>query len=381
MARLRAEDLLAVLDLVHSLADAHDPDEFLDVALVGILDLVPASVATINEVVPSADRVVGWTRPLSFVVPDGVAEDLARLADQHPLISHIATTGDGSAHRISDFWSRAEFHRSELYQLVYRPMGVEYQMAVGFPVPQPTVLGLAMSRDATDFSERDVLALNAVRPHLVQGWRTVRDHLRLQSLVEAASDVVEDTGIGVVVLSDPPEELTAGVLVTLYRYFGRPSPTSPFPHRVDRWLSEQVARLAEGPLELARPLTARLAGDRAILRYLPARGRHPGALLVTEQRAASDGMGLTALGLTQREAEVVALVAAGATNKDIANRLRIALGTVKKHLDNVYTKLGVRGRGQLAAFVYESLGATPDLGDGGPHGRTDPDPETSPRGR
>ena len=240
--------------------------------------------------------------------------------------------------------------------------GVEYQMAVRFPVPQPTVLGLAMSRDSTDFSDRDVLALNTVRPHLVQGWRAVRDHLRLQTLVDAASDAVEDTGVGVVVLSDPPEELTAGVLVTLYRYFGRPSPTSPFPLRVDRWRQEQVARLAGGPLELARPLTARLGADRAILRYLPPRGRHPGALLVTEQHAALDGIGLKTLGLTRREAEVVALVASGATNKDIARQLRIAHGTVKKHLDNVYTKLGVRSRGQLAAFVFESLGATPDAG-------------------
>ena len=363
MVQLSERDLLAALDLVHSLGDARDPDEFLDVALVGILGLVPASVATMNEVVPSADRVVAWTRPSSFDVPDVAARELARLAHEHPLISHIATTGDGSAHRISDFWSREEFHRTELYERVYRPMGLEYQMAVGFPVPQPTVLGLAMSRDSTDFSERDVVALNAVRPHLVQAWRSVWDHLRLQTLVDAASDAVEDTGIGVVVLTDPPEELMAGALVTLYRYFGRPSPTSPFPHRVDRWLGEQVARHAEGPLELARPLIARLAADRAILRYLPPRGRHPGAILVTEQRAAMDGTDLTTLGLTQREAEVVALVAAGATNKDIARQLRIALGTVKKHLDNVYTKLGVRGRGPLTAFVYETLGATPDLGN------------------
>jgi DNA-binding CsgD family transcriptional regulator len=70
------------------------------------------------------------------------------------------------------------------------------------------------------------------------------------------------------------------------------------------------------------------------------------------------------LGLTPREAEIVALVAAGSTNKDVARRLRIASGTVKKHLDNVYTKLGVRGRGPLAAFVYETLGATGDPGGG-----------------
>jgi DNA-binding CsgD family transcriptional regulator len=157
-------------------------------------------------------------------------------------------------------------------------------------------------------------------------------------------------------LSDPPEELTPGVLVTLERYFGRPTPTSPFPARVDRWLGEVGDRPPSEPLTLVRPLTTRLDGKRAVLRYLPPRGHHPGAVLVSEQRSAPDRTELTALGLTPREAEIVALVASGATNKDIARGRGIALGTVKKHLDNVYLKLGVHGRGPLTAFVFETLG-------------------------
>jgi DNA-binding NarL/FixJ family response regulator len=41
----------------------------------------------------------------------------------------------------------------------------------------------------------------------------------------------------------------------------------------------------------------------------------------------------------------------GESNASIARRLALAPGTVKKHLDNVYVKLGVRGRGPLTAFV------------------------------
>jgi DNA-binding CsgD family transcriptional regulator len=48
--------------------------------------------------------------------------------------------------------------------------------------------------------------------------------------------------------------------------------------------------------------------------------------------------------LTAREAEVLELVAAGLTNAAIAERLWISPGTVKKHLDNVYEKLGVANR-------------------------------------
>ena len=53
--------------------------------------------------------------------------------------------------------------------------------------------------------------------------------------------------------------------------------------------------------------------------------------------------------LTPREREVVALVARGLTNREIANALWISSGTVRKHLDNVYGKLGVGSRAAVAA--------------------------------
>lgn len=55
----------------------------------------------------------------------------------------------------------------------------------------------------------------------------------------------------------------------------------------------------------------------------------------------------------RREAEVLRLVTAGATNAAAARELRIASGTVKKHLDNVYAKLAVSERVQAAALVFD----------------------------
>jgi DNA-binding CsgD family transcriptional regulator len=52
----------------------------------------------------------------------------------------------------------------------------------------------------------------------------------------------------------------------------------------------------------------------------------------------------SALGLTRREIEVLAWVAAGKTNAETAELLSIAPGTVKKHLDHIYAKLGVGTR-------------------------------------
>lgn len=48
--------------------------------------------------------------------------------------------------------------------------------------------------------------------------------------------------------------------------------------------------------------------------------------------------------LTQRELEILQLVLAGYTNKAIASEMFISEKTVEFHLDNIYTKIGVRSR-------------------------------------
>jgi DNA-binding NarL/FixJ family response regulator len=57
--------------------------------------------------------------------------------------------------------------------------------------------------------------------------------------------------------------------------------------------------------------------------------------------------------LTRREIEVVQMVAAGLRNKEIAQRLTVADGTVKVHLHNIYAKLGVDGRMELLKYAQE----------------------------
>lgn len=53
--------------------------------------------------------------------------------------------------------------------------------------------------------------------------------------------------------------------------------------------------------------------------------------------------------LSERELEVLDLIAAGLTNREIAQRLFIAVGTVKRHVNNIYGKLGIHSRTQAVA--------------------------------
>jgi DNA-binding NarL/FixJ family response regulator len=59
-------------------------------------------------------------------------------------------------------------------------------------------------------------------------------------------------------------------------------------------------------------------------------------------------------GLTDRERETLALVAAGLSNDDIAERLYVSPLTAKTHVDRAMTKLGVRDRAQLVVIAYQT---------------------------
>jgi DNA-binding CsgD family transcriptional regulator len=58
------------------------------------------------------------------------------------------------------------------------------------------------------------------------------------------------------------------------------------------------------------------------------------------------------LGLTEREAEVLALVAEGRTNRQIGQALFITPKTASVHVSGILAKLGVTGRGEAAAIAH-----------------------------
>ncbi len=70
-------------------------------------------------------------------------------------------------------------------------------------------------------------------------------------------------------------------------------------------------------------------------------------------KESSDAFASHSLDLTNREIEVLRLIAQGATNREIADQLVVSEGTVKNHLSSILSKMGVRDRTQAALKARE----------------------------
>ncbi|HEX5993785.1 MAG TPA: response regulator transcription factor [Jiangellales bacterium] len=99
-----------------------------------------------------------------------------------------------------------------------------------------------------------------------------------------------------------------------------------------------IRTVARGNAVVAPSVTRRLLDMFA--RHVPS----------VDRRAESQALAL----LTEREREVLTLVARGLSNAEIAADLVVSETTVKTHVGNVLTKLGVRDRVQAAVYAYES---------------------------
>jgi DNA-binding CsgD family transcriptional regulator len=231
MTTLARRDIEALLRFVH---DASTVD--------GDAPFTPRLVAGLHELVPAAERVVycelDWNHRRttyiadqfeSFRDPDG-HDVYWQLHHQHAVCEYFARTCDFGPRKMSDLIPQREWRSRELYNVFYRPF--QYELDLRLSAHRGYTKTFLLHSSRRDFSERDRLALELLRPYLER---------------------IEET----------------------------------------------------------------FAGRR---------------------RVTPD------VGLTRREREILSWVERGKTNVEIAQILWISPGTVRKHLENAYEKLGVSTR-------------------------------------
>jgi DNA-binding CsgD family transcriptional regulator len=339
MARLRHSDLLGALELIGECEDAPDLLSF-GHAVLGITRLVPGAVA-FNEIDLARGTATALRDPPGLAGPEATAE-FARLAHQNPLVVHGRAAEPPLA--ISDMLSARSFRALELYGVVFEPNGFEDQIAVHLRAPSHRVAGFAINRERRGFSQRDRALLELVAPHLSRAYAHARERERSAALRTLLERGLSDAGAAAVVL-DPDgdiDRIDERGEALLRSFFGPHAPGE-LPARVREWLgsadASRRALLIDGG-----------EGRRLSIRLVECDGEAPWrAILLDEWGPGPSPAELRALGLTEREAEVLAWVARGRGDSEIGGLLSISPRTVDKHLENVFRKLGVRNRAEAVA--------------------------------
>jgi DNA-binding CsgD family transcriptional regulator len=339
MDRLRGRDLGLLLSVLQELMSLDALDSFPHHALDVLDRLVPSDNSAYNEIDVARQRAFVVSRPMD-AVPPGAAEFFAEHASENPLVSYIQTTGDSSPVKFSAFISQRELHERPLYQLVYRRMGVEHQLAV--PLAGSPIIGINFNRDICDFSDRDRLMLDVLRPFLRQAHRVSAAFAQMAGALDLE-------GRAAIVLSSDgaPLAVTERARQLLRRYF-EPGTGEPLPEPLERWVRQQQQAWAgrDDVPPAPPPLVVEQDHGRLCVQFVPECERRTGSLLLLEEQPRD------AASLSRREREVLEQLILGQSNAEVGVALQISRRTVEGHLQRLYAKLGVANR---TAAVAQAL--------------------------
>lgn len=338
---LEEGDSAAILDLVERLTAATTLDAYSRMSMAGMRELIPCIDASYNEMNPSAGR-IRWTAEPENSRMGEFAPLFARLMRQNPLVKHFEDTADTRAMMWSDFETPEETQSTELWQEMFRPLGVYSQMAMVVPTPPGIVVGFAVNTGEEGFSERDRAVFNTLRPHLAHFYRSIR------LLEEAAeqpgwtSALADGDGV-ITAVTTNADDLEAASGVSLGEGERLPEAMRrPFIDGVDRYEPSQPA---------VRSATTRLSDEADGVAGWHVPGPIGPHVVVVHTRVDASARRMNAAGLSPRETEVALELTEGGTNAAIAHRLGIAEGTVRKHLERIYRVLEVTDRASAIARI------------------------------
>ncbi len=337
------------------------------------LSLLKEVVARLRGVVPIDGYCAPRIDPLSGLITGMVSEELggeerARFVFEHlyfedDVLEYNWMVRSGHPVALLSEATGGDLERSLAWRECLRPAGFGYEVRGVFTANQELWGSICAVRERgrPDFSPREVALLRRIAPHLGAGLKAAV--LRSQASPEANGDGVP----GVLVLDQRGWVLhyTAAAERWLrdlgdlrprwQEGDGLPMAVWTVVGALRRALKPETERdLASVPRVCVRARSGRWLTLQAAM----SESQHPGSrgeiVIVIEPAGSKEMAWLNTVtyGLSPREGEVVELVVRGASTQQISQVLYVTEDTVQKHLQNVFSKVGVRSRRELVKRLY-----------------------------
>jgi DNA-binding CsgD family transcriptional regulator len=353
---LPERDLRSLLDFVRSADAISGPRTFAAYVTSWLSSIIPAALTGYAEINLSKGTVRWATDGPDADLPNAARVLAAHIPD-NPFIVYRKRTGDGGTVRLSDLTTDRTFRETALYAEFYRPLHVQHSMACALHLDQRELAAIALYRTRVDFSERDRLCLDLLRPHLVQLRRNSETLARMRRELSLVTRGVEAWANGFLIVDREGRirRATERAEGWITRYFGPAPRADHLPSTLHEWVrSQEKARgRADAIHGVQQPLSIERDQRRLTVRLV---SQPPDVILLLSETATHvEPAALMRLGLSSREAEVLAWAASGKTTPVIAGLLHISPRTVQTHLERVYRKLGVETRTAAAGRALEAM--------------------------
>lgn len=267
---------------------------------------------------------------------------------EHPLVRYHGTHSRGPTQRITDCVSQQAFRRSPVFSDYYRRIGINYVMALPLWIDDANVISVVFNRSSSNFSDAERATVDALRHPLGALYRNVLVREEAGVCQRSLQGIVASNGWhSVEVAADGRVVEMSEAAARMLRRFFVDAPIGArgdIPAALAAWLRQRSRNWGLDRLQPAAYAVIR-EGMRLTVHFVadPVRPTY-GHLLMRQERAELAAREIDSLPLTAREREVLALVASGKTNGEIATLLAISARTVQKHLEHVFEKLGVETR-------------------------------------
>jgi len=357
MERLTGKQLRQVSEFLRQLYQLRTHDEFTSHLIAALPVITDAEFTSYNEIDHRKGTGTFKTNVPGFLAaPTRYGQVLARHASEHPAIQYFERTHDGSAVTTSDFVTDSTFRDTALHKKFYEPLDIPHIMGFALQSGPSRSITVAHHRNGRAFGEETRSILNAIRPHVLQGFKNALAVTQLHNQLAALDQAMEAGHRAMVSASAHGHiQFAAPFAHTLLSRYGVALKRGAkwLPPALRAWLRQQIRQLAatDDVVPSIAPLTVTGTAGTLTIRLVPKDSQY--LLILEEDRPPTTD--LRHLGLSARETEILGWVVQGKTNPEIGTILSISPRTVQKHLERIYCRLGVENRHAAISLALSSM--------------------------